>query len=139
MRTVIARVMRSGTAHPPTLPEVIAYATKPVATADTFLPAPRCTDAEMLASRWFMHRAVRSRFRGIDNPDGEVRVHERASLPRDTLADIRQEAVRICEAHLMLLDEHDPYATSERVLGLLDRMAEEFYPTSSAEQWRVAA
>ena len=67
LKTAIARVMRSGTAHPPTLPEIFAYATKPAATADTSLPAPRCTPAEILANRWFMHRSVRQRFAGIDN------------------------------------------------------------------------
>ena len=127
--------MRSGTAHPPTLPEIFAYATKPAATADTSLPAPRCTPAEILANRWFMHRSVRQRFAGIDNAGHEFRTGHAAGKLRATLEEIRQQAVRICEGHLMLLDERDPSATQERVLRFLDRMAEELYPAATAEQW----
>ena len=126
--------MRSGTAYPPTLPEIVAYATKPdAAPRETFVPPPNCTPAEMLANRWFMHRVVRQRFAGIDNADCEFRTGRPAEMGRETLAEIREQAVQICEGHLMLLAERDPDATQDRVLGFLDRMAEGMYPKQMSD------
>ena len=139
LKTVITRVMRSGTAFPPTLPEIVAYATRPAATTDTFVPAPQCSEAELLANRWFMFHAVRQRFAGIDNPDHELRTLHAAQHPRDSLEQIRERATEICAGHLMLVAEQDPAATKERLLGFLDAMAEEIYPAEKAQRWLAAA
>lgn len=142
--TAYRRLLRSGAAHPPTLPEFLELARKPTEVANTYIAPPDCSQFELAANNWFLSRAVQFRFCGIDNPDFEVRVSRTpptcdiGATPRPLLAQIRTRALEISKMHTALASDGDPSATNDRLVELLDAMAEDIYPKSAAELWIAA-
>jgi hypothetical protein len=125
----LSTVLKSGSPHPPSLPEFLAFCRRQLATPDTSF-RPVVTDpAECMAGRWFLRHALQFRFCGIDAP------YSRTTDDRPTLMEIRDRAVYACRMHLALTDEKDPEATERRIQRLLDDMLDELYPRESAVAW----
>ena len=139
VRYAIRNIAKSGNPHPPSLPEVVLMAKNQIRAHPPKIEVTEgnCTPAEIMANRWFMSRAMKSRFVGLGNPDFDFRVAIRAGIERPTLTEIRRRAVETCEFHRMLQQENDPEATPDRLWRLLDDMAESLYPKEVAAVWRV--
>lgn len=116
----IARLMKSGAQHPPTLPEFITLA-RGISRTQEWKPDPnKATDAECLASQWFLQRSKKFRFVG---------------MPRDAHFTLHSDVSAIARAHLLLMSERDPAAVPQRFERLADEAAERIYPAARARQW----
>lgn len=119
VKQALQTILKSASAHPPSLPEFLGYA-RNVRPAAPPTEGSELTPAERLAGRWFLHRSVRFRFVG---------------MTLDQHRALRERAVEICSGHVLLIEDADPSATDARVLKLLDEVAEEIYPAAHAKAW----
>src|SRR5579871_268735 len=125
----IARVMKSGAQHPPTMPDFLVLA-RGIARTVEWKPEPsKCSDAQKLATQWFMHRSVRHRFVGMDAN------RDYAGFEHPLHTELAFEVLRLAEGHLLLVSEKDPQATKERFERLADAEAERIYPRALAIAW----
>jgi hypothetical protein len=118
VKRALQMILKTGSGHPPSLPEFLAFAR-----GERSVEAPASPEApreEITVGRWFIYRSVRFRFVGMTLGD-----HQR----------LRERALWIARAHFVLAQDNDPAATHERLLRLLDEAAEEIYPAKHAEAW----
>ena len=139
------RLLRSGASHPPTLPEFLEFARRPSGARDTSTPQHNCAQFELAVNNWFVHRAMRFRFVGIDNAEGlgindacRDPNHIRQPSRRPTLMALRARCLEESRIHTTLAAEGDPDATNERLVARLDAIAEEIYPQAVADLWLAA-
>jgi len=114
MKRALNAALRSGTPHPPTLPEFLRWA-RGQPTVDNFQPLPEVTPAELAVNRWFLHRAVRSRFAGITATKLEA---------------IRLAALAIAEQLLPHVLAGDPDLSQDDLVKALDGIVNQMHPTA---------
>lgn len=111
IRTLVERLMRSGSAHPPTLPEVMALATKPQTMNSNSSPPPQVSPGERAACNFFLHYAVRGRWFGI---------------AVSQVADLRVALIAIAESFT---------GSNAELVAALEAESERQYPKRYAAAW----